>query len=203
MPEKDWQEPAPVSICAVVPPPSQTVAEDGARTALRCAFCGATDGVVACEFAVWNFVPSVYAWLGIGDKVHRITEQMTRPAATVVGLQAVLAGVPMKWDAPWRGCGWPVKVIVLLRKSSGKEIEREVYARSPVRVLRDENCDAPACYRHRCERGPGATFCADHWTSLEYSWGSAREFRASAAPSSATVALAADSLAAETTAAAE
>jgi hypothetical protein len=117
----------------------------------HCAFCGAVENLASCDFPIWDFVPSVYAHLMVGDKVHRIREQITRPAATVVSLDMPSPVVRLSL------------VKVVLRKSNGREITREVYARSPVRVLRDRNCEALTCWRHRCERGPGATYCADHW----------------------------------------
>jgi hypothetical protein len=169
MPEKPLNDFAPSSSCADAPPPVEpSPGGPGARSALRCAFCGVSDDVESCEFAVWDFVPSTYAHLSVGDKVHRICEKLLRPAATVAAIKIPSPVVRLS------------TVRVVLRKSNGHEIEREVYARSPVKVLRDENCDTPACWRHRCERGPGATFCAKHWTSLEYSLGAARDFRASA-----------------------
>jgi hypothetical protein len=138
-----------------------------------CAFCPAIGDLQICGFPVQGFVPSTYGRLAVGDQVRRISDKAERPPATVVRLKARCNGVEIPWGSKAITPGTMLyayaSVTVILQKANGKEITREVYARSPVRVLRQMVCGALVCELHRCERGPGATCCADHWRSLSSS----------------------------------
>ena len=153
---------------------------------MTCAFCPAAEDLMACDWVVRDFVRSTYCQLMVGDKVKRIADKTGHPAATVVSLEAwymdwivdrdVNGGkpycgrspLPLPIDGSFRAAYHYIRarMTVTLRKANGKEITREVFARSPVQVLRDTNCGALSCELHRCERGPGATRCARHWTVL-------------------------------------
>lgn len=122
----------------------------------RCAFCEATEGLYLCAWPVWGFEATAYGALRIGDQVRRITDKRQRRPATVVHL--------VKQDVR----DYPDPRVFVTISIGSRLKEFAVYQRSPVQVLKDRNCDTPCCELHRCERGPGATFCASHWALLEY-----------------------------------
>jgi hypothetical protein len=116
-----------------------------------CKFCGETEGLTTCDHPIWEFVSAHYFELKVGDSVRRWCEKREgRPPARVTEVQTYYIGSLS---------------ITLSIKGRPKKIV--VKPTSLVRVLRDRNCDQVCCELHRCERGPGATFCADHWMSLE------------------------------------
>jgi hypothetical protein len=141
---------------------------------MTCAFCPATEDLMTCDFSVYDFVPSAYWRLRIGDKVHRFPtgdriDDRTRPPAEVVMLQAYLGGTAVQMSVLAASPpGWYRPTVeVTLKKVNGKLIRRVMRADAPVQVLEDRSCGALACELHRCERGPGATCCRDHWSVLE------------------------------------
>jgi len=132
-----------------------------------CAFCPTTEGLKTCDFPIYDFEPSAYWRLRVGDKVRRIHDRTGHPAATVVMLQGFANGVAIRHELLGELPGWYTpKIKITLRKANGKEIVRQIRADSPVQVLANRSCGAVACDLHRCERGPGATCCADHWKVL-------------------------------------
>jgi hypothetical protein len=135
---------------------------------VTCAFCPVTEDLQTCDFPVYDFEPSAYWRLRVGDKVHRINDRTGHPPAEVVMLQAYLGGTAVQMSAlSANPPGWYRPTVeVTLKKANGKLIRRVCRADSPVQVLADRSCGVPACELHRCERGPGATRCQDHWSAL-------------------------------------
>lgn len=105
---------------------------------------------------VYGMEPARYYQLRKGDRVCRYNTIRSNPRV------AQVLEISPREDVP------PLLVITLavdrcIEKSRVKVIQ--VRSDSAVRVERDRNCDQFCCERHRVERGPGATFCADHWQS--------------------------------------
>lgn len=114
-----------------------------------CWFCDSAVDLLTCDAAEPGYVRTTYGQLVAGDKVRRLVDKTGRPPATVESIR----------PAP----GNPDLYVTLQIRGKIKLIN--VYRRSPVLVLRDRvPCARACCDLHRCERGPGATYCASHWT---------------------------------------
>jgi hypothetical protein len=129
-----------------------------------CEFCGSTENLYVCDWPVLKYTRTTYGKLKPGDKVKRICDKRPeRSPAEVLECEPAtfhIGAVEVFYNTRY------ARTHVVL-KIGKRTKEFDVYLRSPVRVLRDSNCERVCCELCRAERGPGGTCCRQHWLSWE------------------------------------
>ena len=125
---------------------------------MTCDFCPAAEGLDTCDWPVWK--PGVINASAL-TMDHTI---VTRGGKHLRPLTVVRFEYADQF-------GTPHGTITMYALDYGKQHPAVYvfyrYDTAGVTVLRDVNCGRVCCTKHRCDRGPGGTYCAEHWRAWE------------------------------------
>lgn len=118
-----------------------------------CAFCSIADELMLCTWPVRKFVRIPAEQLVVDDIVRGSAAENDRTAKIV----RIARHAPSRSLLVW----WQ------LVRGGRRQHQFQAFFDSLIWTLRDDQCGALCCERHRAERGPDAIVCADHLRSWE------------------------------------